>query len=101
MKDYINKSVKANWIEGIQTLTGNLVFKNDSVIFKANSINGVMMLHLIRYDDIISVELKKTFSIFPNAIVIKTKQCKEYYYVVPNRKDIVAFLKSKIVKEGE
>lgn len=101
MKDFLNKSINANYIEGMQTLTGKLTFMSDGIVFKANSVNGVMNMPLIRYTDIASVELKNTFGILPNAIVIKTKLKKEYCYVVSNRKDMVSFLNSKIIKEGE
>lgn len=101
MKDFLNKSINANYIEGMQTLTGKLTFMSNGIVFKANSVNGVMNMPLISYDDIISVELKNTLGILPNAIVIKTKQKKDYCFVVSNRKDIAAFLNSRIIKEGE
>lgn len=94
MKNYIGRSINANYINGIETLTGKLVFKDDGFSFKANSVNGNLDKGMIKYKDIQTVELVNTVVIIPNGILVKTSTT-NWKFVVSNRKQVAEFLLSK------
>lgn len=95
MKDYTDKSINANQIIGISTLTGKLYFYEDGYVFKAQSVNGVISNPKIEYKDIKGVTGRNTLGIIPNGISIKMKDGQILNYVVTRRKEIIEFLTRK------
>ena len=95
MKDYTNKSINANQITGITTLTGKLYFYEDGYVFKAQSVNGILSNPKVEYKDITSVKGRNTLGIIPNGICVQTKKGEILNYVVTGRKDVIDFLNQK------
>lgn len=96
MKDLVNKSINANQIIGITTLTGKLFFYEDGFVFKSESVNGVINNPKIEYKTITSIKERNTLGIIPNGISIKKQDGEILNYVVFGRKDVIDFLKQKL-----
>ena len=95
MKDYINKSINANQLDGVTTLTGKLYFYDDGVVFKAQSVNGVISKPKILYSDIEEIRGRNTLGFIPNGISLRDKDGATFNFVVSQRNDVIAFLKHR------
>ena len=95
MKDYVNKCINANQIEGVTTLTGKLYFYEDGLVFKAQSVNGVISKPKILYSDIEEVKGRNTLGLIPNGIALRNKEGVSFNFVVTRRNDVIAFIKQK------
>lgn len=98
MKNFLNKSINANYFSDHGTLTGKLLFRKDGFLFNADNVNGTLQMNHILYSDLLSVEYKNTLGIVPNGLLIKTKNAVIYSYAMFDRKDVKAFLDSKIAE---
>ena len=94
--NYIGKSINANQIDGITTLTGKLYFYEEGYVFKAQSVNAIQDKPKVFYKDIEEIRLRKTLGIIPNGIIVCLKDGKCLNYVVTKRKEIVSFLNGMI-----
>lgn len=65
MGDYLNKSVNANMINGLTTLIGNLVFLEDGIVYKAKSVNSILVNPKILYKEIAEVKARNTLRFVP------------------------------------
>ena len=74
MKDFTNKNINANCLQGLQTLTGKMYFYEDGFSFKADSVNGVINKGKTLYKDIkLLEESYKVISLTPFNMFPKTK----------------------------
>lgn len=96
MKNYVNKTIRANQLLGTNTLTGNLCFYEDGYCFKAEGVNSTISGPKIEYSSIAEIKSKNTFGFVPNRIIIKLRTGESYQYVVMHRKDIMKFLAYKM-----
>ncbi len=94
MKNLVGKSINANLLEGLNTLTGKLLFNEEGFSFKADSVNSTMDMGYINYSDIQDIELVNSLAIVPNVICVKTND-KTWKFVVARRKEIAEFLITK------
>lgn len=95
MKDYTNKTINANCLQGLQTLTGKLTFEKDGFIYKADSVNGAVNKGKILYADILKVNKKNTFGLIPNGLSIILKNHTEIVYVINCRNEVFNYLVSR------
>ena len=101
MKNLTGRSVNANKIEGIITLTGKLFFYDDAFVFKADSVNSIINLPKVEYKRIVTVKRRRTLGIIPNGVIVELDDKTTQIYVVNGRKAVISYLTSKInsVKE--
>ena len=96
MKNYVNKTVNANSIRGVDTITGKLCFFDDGYVFDAQSVNGVIRNPKIKYKSIAEIKPTNTLGIIPNGLTIQLKNGEVFKYVVFHRNDIIEFLSYKM-----
>lgn len=99
MKDFTNKAINANLINGLQVLQGKIYFYEDGYVYKAEGVNSVISHNKIMYDQIKYVNPKKTLGFVPNGIMICLKNGERLNYVVSNRDDVIVYFQNKISGE--
>lgn len=99
MKDFTDKVVNANLIDGLQILQGEIYFYDDGYIYKADGVNSVICHNKIMYSQIKEVKRKRTLGIVPNGVTVCLKSGEEFNYVVSNRNDIIMYFQNKKCKE--
>ena len=98
MKDFTNKSINANCLQGLQTLTGKMYFYEDGFSFKADSVNGVINKGKTLYKDIKTVNKRNTMGIIPNGLSIVLNNGEEIVFVVSSRNEVREYMISRLVK---
>lgn len=98
MKDFTNKSINANCLQGLQTLTGKLYFYEDGFSFKADSVNGVINKGKILYKEIKTVNKRNTMGIIPNGLSVLQKNGEELVFVVSSRNEVREYMVSRLEK---
>ncbi len=86
----------ANLFRGKEGVGGKIFLTNKKVIFKSHKINIQKGQIEIEYKDIIEVIERKTARLINNGIQIKTKDGKEYNFVVNEREKYIEKLNEKI-----
>ena len=77
----------ANLLRGVEGVGGKLFLTNKKVIFKSHRINIQKGQTDIEYENIVEISKRKTAKLIDNGIRIKTKDRKEFDFVV-NERDI-------------
>lgn len=95
MKDLVNKAVTANYLQGMQTLTGKLYFYEDGFSFKADSVNGVIDKGKILYRTVTAVNKRNTLGLIPNGLSVLLDNKDELIFVLNGRNTVRDFLLSK------
>lgn len=92
MKDYIGKTVKANYYRGIEAVGGHIHFDKTGLVFNSHGANIQTGETRIEYKDINSVNKRNTLGFVPNGISIFTNDKVQHKLVVYNRSSILEFL---------
>ena len=98
MKDFTNKNINANYLQGLQTLTGKLFFYDDGFVFKADSVNGVINKGKTLYKDIKTVNKRNTMGIIPNGLSVVLNNGEELVFVASNRNEVREYMISRLDK---
>lgn len=93
MKDYCGKSILANYYRGFEAVGGKLFFDDTGMTFKSHLLNIQTGETRIEYKDVSEARVKG----FLTKISVFTKDGVEHKFVVYHRKNVVAFLNSKVV----
>ena len=94
-----NWSVSSNLIKDGRTLTGRLFFDEETFCFKADSVNGILNLGEINYNQIQQVQQKNIFGFIPNGLMVKLKDGTDLLFVPLKRKKVREYLIDKAKKE--
>ena len=92
MKDYVGKSIIANYFKGIEGLEGKLSFDENGLGFKSHKINIQKADIRIEYADMEKAELRGILL----GLNVYTKDGTLHKFVVYGRKKVLEFLNSKI-----
>lgn len=95
MKDYIGKSIAANYFRGPEAVGGKITFEEKGLTFKSHAFNIQRGETRIGYDQISSIEKRNTLGLVPNGISVFTKDGMEHKFVINGRKNVIEFLKSR------
>ncbi|WP_455393320.1 GRAM domain-containing protein, partial [[Eubacterium] cellulosolvens] len=90
------KKVKANLFRGIEAVGGNMKITNKRIIFEPHSFNIQTQIEIIPNNQIAEVSKRRTLKTVPNGILIKTKNGKEYKFVVFNREKLIEIINGQI-----
>lgn len=93
MKDYSGTSILANYYRGIEAVGGKLYFDETGMTFKSHAINIQTGETRIEYRDMHKAAKR---GIIPTGMSVFTKDGFEHKFVVYHRKDVIAFLESKM-----
>lgn len=94
--DYIGRTIPANLFRGIEAVGGNIVFKEQSLLFKSHDMNVQTGETEIEYAQIFHVENIPTLGVVPNGLLITARDGTKFKFVVNNRAEIIEFLMGKI-----
>ena len=92
----VGKHVNANLLEGTTVMTGKIYFYEDGFVFKAQSVNGILRMPKVCYQEIVAVEERRTLGIIPNGLSIKLSGDRCLAFAVSCRNDVMRFLKFTI-----
>lgn len=96
MKDYINKSIAANYFRGIEAVGGKITFDETGLTFSSHAFNMQRGSTRIDYSDIQDVQKKSNLGFIPNGILIITNNGIQHRFVINNRNNIIEFLHSRL-----
>lgn len=99
MKNLYEKRINANYIKGINTYTGNIVFYEKYFEYIANLANANTKLFEIKYEDIAIAKPTKTLGLVNNGISVELNNSNVIKFVVFNNKNICDYINNKINKD--
>ncbi len=88
----------ANLFRGIEAVGGKLFLTNRKLIFKSHKLNIQKGQTDINYENIDEIIARKTAKLIDNGIRIKTKDAKEFDFVVYDREKWIEKLTEKILQ---
>lgn len=94
---YTGQNIPANYFKGIEAVGGRIYFDDEGLTFKSHVANIQTEETRILYSEIEKINTRNTLFIVPNGISIITKDGKNHKFVVYKRKQIIEYLKNKML----
>lgn len=101
MKDYVDKSIAANYFRGTEAVGGKIYFDKTGMTFKSHMFNIQRGETRIEYCEIDSVAKRNTLGIIPNGMLILTRDGFEHKFVINSRTKVIEFISQKIKTFGD
>ncbi len=89
---FLVEKTPANLFKGMEAVGGHLTITDKRLIFNAHKFNIQGGTTEISMSDIASVTKASTLKIIPNRIIVKTKDGKDYKFVVYKRDKLVQLI---------
>lgn len=88
--------VAANLFRGAEAVGGKLTITDRRMLFHSHAFNLQTGSTEIVIENIQEVKKRNTWGIVPNGLSVRTKDGKEYKFVVWNRKKLIGFINQRI-----
>lgn len=92
----VGQTVNANLFRGAEAVGGKLTFEETEMVFESHALNIQRGRTAIPYSEITDIQERRTLGLVPNGITVVLRNGCEHRLVVNKRKDIIAFLRSRI-----